>query len=234
MNKFGEFIPLPKDGSISPVAPTQELWVEVMRNNPSFFKEKKYCPDTYREVVKNGKRIGMCPDFPMDTIIPVSEGKKDSDVEFIAQMNLIYQNAGLDVSFRRATGDEYRWAESEGGNNPKSAEDRDLWKFFPYGEISDRDPRDLLKPSPSGEHQPRSMVDNAPNGFGFRRSGVWEWVEDMLSPDSKYRNFVGGSWSKGYPGYSASGDPESGKPVRRSSMIGPARLVKMKEGNSLP
>jgi hypothetical protein len=77
MNQFGDFIPLSlnpewsdsKD-AISPVAPTQELWVEVLGVNPARFKEKKYCPDTYKEVVANGvtgvtiEQSGACNSAP--------------------------------------------------------------------------------------------------------------------------------------------------------------------------
>src|ERR1700675_2636305 len=51
MGKFGPFITLSNGDGICPVAPTQELWVKVMENSPSVYKEEKYCPDTYKTVV---------------------------------------------------------------------------------------------------------------------------------------------------------------------------------------
>src|SRR5690348_12767256 len=44
---------------ISHIGVSQELWFEVMGNNPSEFKEEKYCPETYK--VLDG--IEMCSDF---------------------------------------------------------------------------------------------------------------------------------------------------------------------------
>jgi hypothetical protein len=85
MKKFGEFIPLSSNpewadskDEISPVGTTQELWVEVMGNNPSSFKEMKYCPDTYKEVLTHGVRVGMCPDFPVETVGAVNPEEKCS------------------------------------------------------------------------------------------------------------------------------------------------------------
>jgi hypothetical protein len=229
MNKFGDFIPFSlnpewsdsKD-AISPVAPTQELWAEVLGVNRARFKEKRYCPDTYKEVVVNGVTIGMCPDFPMESVIAVDQGKKDSDVEFMAALELIYSNAGLKVEFRRSTRAEYLWADTEGGTSPKLAHDPDLGKATPYWQISNKDPKNLSNPSHSGVRQPRSIFDNAPNAFGFRRSGVWEWVEDM---DGSFRGLVGGGWSFN-PELAESGFRYSSRPDSRWFYFGPSRLVR--------
>jgi hypothetical protein len=235
LNKFGDFIALsgnPKwsdsKDSISPVAPTQELWIEVLGSNPAHFREKKYCPEpgAHRIVLIRGKPVEMCVDFPVDSVIAVDQGKKDSDVEFMAALKRIYSKAGLEVEFRRPTREEYHWADTEGETSPKVGNDPDLGKATPYWEISNKDPKNLSNPSPSGAHQPRSIWDNAPNAFGFRRSGVWEWVEDM---DVSGRGLVGGCWH-GSPRYAASGYRGSVSPDYRLSDwlsdFGPARLVR--------
>jgi hypothetical protein len=231
MNQFGAFIPLSLNSewsnskdAISPVAPTQELWVEVLGVNPAYFKEKKYCPDTYKEVGVNGVKIGMCPDFPVERVIAIDRGNKDSDEEFMAALKRIYTQAGLHVEFRRPTYAEYDWADTEGGTRPKLATDPDFGKATPNCDISNKDPLDLTKPSPSGDEQPRSMLMNAPNAFGFRRSGVWEWIhEDIVS--SK-RSVVGGSWYD-FPKHAVSGYRDWFRQNLLANSVGPSRLVKI-------
>jgi hypothetical protein len=207
--KSNQFISLPQGGAISPLPVTQELWVEVMGNNPSQFKEKKHCPETYKEIKVDGKSIGMCPDFAPDRILAVSRGKKDSDLEFIQKLNQIYKNAGLKTKFRRQTRKEFAWADTAGEKAPKSANDPLLKKFTPYREIS---------------NQPRSIMTNEPNTLGFRRSGSWEWAQDK---DGSYQALVGGSWFN-YPAYVASGFRYSNSPRNRSYLIGSSRLVRIK------
>jgi len=222
MNKFGAPIALPGGGYINAIDTTQELWVTVMGNNPSMFKERKYCPDTYSEISVKGTLIGMCPDFPMDCVKAQSSGAKNSDEEYIAKLNGLYRDAGLDAKFRRATRAEYYFADTENGANPKRADDPDLGKYMPFLHISDKDPHDLTKPSPSGKEQPRSIADNAPNSLGFRRAGNWVWVEDM---DGSTRGLVGGSWINN-PERAASGYRHSDRPEYQWGHIGPARLVR--------
>ena len=227
LKKYGDFIQLPSGDLISPVAPTQQLWVRVMRNNPSYFKRKKYCPDTYKAVVVNGTTIGMCPDFQVEKVRAVNKKRKNSDVELIAELNRIYRKAGLNVEFRRPTREEYDWADTEGGANPKVWNDPYLGKLMPYWHVSSKDPRDLNKRSPSGDHQLRSVFDNSPNAWGFRRSGVREWVEDKMKRGS-HKGLVGGSWFD-EPKYADSNYIDSSKPSCRWSNIGPAHLVRIQK-----
>jgi hypothetical protein len=57
LGKFGKFIQLPSGDEISPIAPTQELWVEVMGVNPSWFSEHRFCPESYKTVVIHGRTL---------------------------------------------------------------------------------------------------------------------------------------------------------------------------------
>lgn len=230
MRKYGDWISLPQGGKMSPVAPTQEFWVEVMENNPSKFKDQIYCQDTYREAVIHGKVIGMCPDFPMEQVSAINRGLKNSDIELIARLNQIYQAAGYPVRFRRQTKDEYHWADTEGGANPKLSEDaflpaqdpRYLGRFTPFWEISHLDIEDPSRRCHSEENQPRSMMLNAPNAYGFRRSGVWEWTQDR---DGPLRILVGGSWHVHFYGAS-SGYLFSALPRHSFPYVGPGHLVR--------
>ena len=43
---------------------TQAQWLEVMGANPSYFKEKKFCPETFALV----SRLPLCPDLPVENV----------------------------------------------------------------------------------------------------------------------------------------------------------------------
>jgi len=116
---------------ISHIGTSQELWVEVMGNNPSNFKEQKYCPATHRSIQvskRNGEieKIELCPELPVEWVQARNDQKRNSDEEFIARLNLAFKLAGKDMKFRRATAKEYIWADSEGNKNPKQENDPDL------------------------------------------------------------------------------------------------------------
>jgi hypothetical protein len=161
----------------------------------------------------------------VERVIGVNQGKKESNIEFVAELSRIYRKAGLNVEFRWATSQEYDWADTAGGTAPKTQHDPHLWKATPYREISNRDPDDLTKPSPSKEDQPRSIWKNAPNAFGFRRSGVWERLEYK---DGQKGYLAGGGWD------SISSAVVSGnRPLlwvdSQAGDIGSSRLVKIQK-----
>ena len=229
----GGFILLPGgDAAISSTGVDQELWVTVMGNNPSFFKLDRYCPagapGAYKEIEVRGVVVGMCPDLPVDMFSQVRDGNYDK--KFQDELNRIYQNAGLATRFRDQRYDEYFYADTQGGEvnrrgevcykpdnyRPKLEEHAlldpghtdFLGKYTPYREISGQ--------SPSGDHQPRSIAQNAPNSLGFRRSGVWEWVSENM--------IIGGSWRQA-PMFSASSYQFIANSHREA--LGPSRLVKI-------
>ena len=222
LKEFGGFILLPAKitptgGAIAASGVSQKLWVEVMGNNPSKFKERKYCPDTYVEVTVDGKIIGMCPTLPMDKVAAESKGERDSDEEFIGSLNQIYEKAGLPTRFRRQTRAEYGFADTADGKEPKTDTQADLKDYTPYYEISNQ-----ASFAPSGERQPRSILNNKANTVGFRRSGNWEWADDR---DGSDRALVGGGWCSN-PVNAASGYRFALVPTLRHDRIGPSRLVR--------
>jgi len=108
-----QYIPLTESKQlISHIGISQELWVEVMGNNPSNFKEQKYCPATHRSIQvskRNGEieKIELCPELPVEWVQARNDQKRNSDEEFIARLNLAFKLAGKDMKFRRATAKEY-------------------------------------------------------------------------------------------------------------------------------
>lgn len=246
MYKFGDFIPLPSEvtlnykenAAISPIGVTQQMWVEVMGSNPSYFREKRFCPDGYQEIVIRENIIGMCSDFPVEQVIAENQRKENSDEEFFEKINKIYLNAGFNTQFRRQTMDEFFYAYTMKGENPDLRVDDPLFfkKITPYYEISDRDPSDLSKPSPSGEKQPRPLVMNAPNLWGFRRSGVEEWTHDtnpFPNGTGFQRVVVTGSYLWNRKAF------ESQKfglwaPCRSDRNLGASRLIRITQKGSKP
>jgi hypothetical protein len=234
------FIPLPGSSvmaSISPIGVSQELWFEVMGNNPSHFKIKKFCPglDNRGEVAhkalmmvkKSGEpeRIEMCRHLPVERVKALSNGNKNSDEEFINQLNLLYSKSGSSVKFRRAKVEEWNYADTAGDTQPKRADDVDLWKYVTYWDISDKDPGqnpNLNLPSPSAEVQTHPVKGKQANSLGFYRNCVSEWTDDTIG---SVRVDAGGSW-RSSPRRAASGFRTVGLPNSRSSSGGASRLVR--------
>jgi hypothetical protein len=237
VDKYGGFIPLPGDDSLSngdeiaAFGIPQELWVEVMGNNPSFFKEEKHCPGPqgpHKKMIIHGVLISMCPEFPVETIRGTNYGKKDSDEEFIAKLNKIYEKAGRKNRFRCSRVDEYYYADTVGGASLKRESDALLDK---------NDPRYLGNYTPymgDEKDQPRSILENVPNALNFRRSGVQEWIMNN-NFKSNPRNLVGSSYGHTSDIADSKNPPLSiwsgMEPVK---YVGPCRLVRVKSENQLP
>jgi hypothetical protein len=207
--ELDHFIALPRSpDAISHIGMTQSLWVAVMGNNPSHFKEKRFCPKTH--TIIHG--IQVCPDLPPERVILKSEGKKDSVEEFLVELNGIYEKAGLDTRFRLQTMQEFIWA-SRGNSKTQYVSGQDqseLWKYAAYSEtshldplVAQKDPQFPKQPSPSGIHQTHPVQAKLSNSYGFYRSGVWEWTQDVHTIKTHYF-LVGGGYSFG-PQYSATG-----------------------------
>lgn len=233
--ELDQFIPLsdmpnhpsPTD-AIRHIGVSQELWFEVMGNNPSRFKEKKYCPETYREVEvieTDGtiEKVPLCPELPVERVQIKNGRERNSNEEFIDRFNIALALAHKDFRVRSATVYEYLWADTEGEKNPKRVDDPDFWQYVTHHLISNKAPLDLSQPSPSGESQPHGVKAKKGNAFGFKRSGVWELTGDI---DRRWVIAVGGSWFHG-PWDGASEDKRMGVgPLFSESWLGAARLVR--------
>ena len=252
--EVGEFIPFAVNSTwfaskeaISHIGLTQKAFVHVLHFNPSFFKDKKFCPDTHQVVnfteTVDGQsvihRIQMCPDLPVDSVIAVNQGNKDSDEEFIVALNKIYETAGLPTRYRRASTAEFIWFDTKGDTIHLTKDHPELWKYATYYDISDQDPTKdprEIKLSPSMGHQTYSvkaklptasyryaLSDGSTRKLEFRRTGgVWEWTGTMASPA---RGIVGGSWN-GDAKNAASGFRSMEVPHAKYNHFGASRLVR--------
>lgn len=169
----------------SPV--TQLEWYLMMGNNPSNFKEEKYCKDKF--IVINGTTL--CPDHPVEMV-------SWNDVQnYIQKLN----EKSSQGKYRLPTEAEWEYAARAG---TKTA--------FPFADsIDDTDKLNKnMWYGNNANNQTQSVATKEQNPFGFHdmNGNVWQWVEDNYgeypkenasdpsgAPSGPYRVIRGGSWS---------------------------------------
>jgi formylglycine-generating enzyme required for sulfatase activity len=151
--------------SIMDAGVTQETYAKVMGTNPSFYKEKKYCLQSFKEIEVKGARIPVCADHPVDTV------SWDDANEFIQRLNAQGTNykyslpteAQLEVAFRGGTTTAYLTGRDD---------DAGLGDYVWYCENSERQ-----------THPVKSKLANA---YGIYLSSVFEWAQDWHDPYGSY------------------------------------------------
>ena len=206
---------------------TQRQWFDVMDENPSAFSKEKYCDDDYIEVRnKKGKRVGMCPDHPVEKV-PWSDTK-----EFFRRLNErdgvtgCGENSRARDCWRLPTEAEWEYA----------ARNRTSGRCFFGGDKDDLE--DYAWYSGNSNDQTHRVGLKGPNPMGLHDvyGNVWEWTmdkyakklvggHDPLQENGKYPVIRGGSWysgvlfflrSAGRIGYWASGDINVGFRIART------------------
>lgn len=63
-------VKISKDFEVLKTEVTQKLYFDVMKENPSRFSEKKYCPQSFQSIYshKTKSRVEMCPQYPVETM----------------------------------------------------------------------------------------------------------------------------------------------------------------------
>jgi formylglycine-generating enzyme required for sulfatase activity len=144
---------------IAKTAVTQESCVKKTGKNPSKFQEKKYCPDSHKEIEVNGVKIQMCPTHPVENVNwdEANEyAKAESADDPIYEYGLPLE-AQQEVAFRGGTKTAYV------SGNDAATVDGLAWHNGNSG----------------GQTQP---VDRAaPNAYGIHKSSVWEWGQDWYN-----------------------------------------------------
>jgi formylglycine-generating enzyme required for sulfatase activity len=166
--------------SIMDAALTQESYAKVMGSNPSRFKEEKYCPLSFKEIVVNGVKIQVCADHPVENIDYYNVEK------FINRLNkpglkYIYSlptELQIEVAFRGGTRTAYVT-----GRDDQAGLGNFVWHRDNSG------------------NQTHPVKSKRKNAFNIYRSPVWEWTSDFYERDfpsrAKYRVVRGGSWRAG-------------------------------------
>lgn len=160
---------------------TQEQWFEFTGENPSFFKQKKYCEDDHI-VFTSDRDIELCPNNPVEQV------SRPMIFNFIKHLNDGLGLKDCDAAPKDAVGC-YRL--------PTEAE----WEFAARGETTTAyffgDDPGLLGKGPLGQYawyrensnrQTHAVGWQYPNNYGLydMHGNVWEWVQD------KYRHELPG------------------------------------------
>ena len=168
---------------------TQRQWFDVMGNNPSAFKNKENCPETYTP--ENG---GMCPNNPVEQ---VSYDDITGPNGFLAKLNAKQDG----YTYRLPTEAEWEYA-AKAGSTTMYPFGNDETKLVDYAWYSQN----------SGGHT-HEVATREKNAFELydMAGNVWEWVQDWYGDyptggtqsnpqgpaSGSYRVFRGGSWSGG-------------------------------------
>ena len=177
---------------------TQKQWVDVMGENPSYFKKKKYCNDSHQEMQTDKKNVILCPNHPVEN---VSWNEVQHFIEILNKRQGLKRCHGAIKNrvgcYRLPTEAEWEYAARGGthtayffGDNPTSL-DRYAWYLKDWDE----------------QTHPIGLKDA--NAFGLYdiHGNVWEWVQDAykiylpggrdpLEKSNFIRVFRGGSWNE--------------------------------------
>ncbi|MCY4523211.1 MAG: formylglycine-generating enzyme family protein, partial [Halobacteriovoraceae bacterium] len=149
-----------------------------MGNNPSFFKERKYCRGDYiTKRAVNGEMVGICPKHPVERV------SWDMVQEFIKKLNDNVEKPNGDIGlsgcigspkdftgcFRLPTEAEWEYAARGGTTAAYSFEDDDLDDYAWYWSNSNNQ-----------THQVSEKLEN-PYGLFDMHGNVWEWVQDKYT-----------------------------------------------------
>ena len=143
---------------------TQYQWFVVMGSNPSYIKDKKYCPQSF--MVLGG--ISLCSDFPVEDV-------SWNDIEYyIREYNKRVKDG---YTYRLPTEAEWEYAARAGtstafsfGDNPSMLKDY-AWYII------------------NSEMQTHNVASKKPNAWGLYdvHGNVWEWVSDNYHYTESYR-----------------------------------------------
>ena len=147
---------------IMDAAVTQLSYILVTGKNPSKHKERKYCPETFREIEMDGQMIPACPDHPVEAI-----SWKDTQL-FIEMMNQKYAESGY--VFNLPTEAQFEYA-LRGGTQTAfvSGAEADMGNFAWY---------DANSTGPSGDKQTHPVKSKQANLFKIYNSSVYELTKD--------------------------------------------------------
>jgi formylglycine-generating enzyme required for sulfatase activity len=179
-------VTLTRDFEMQTTTITQGQWYKVMKANPSYFKERKYCPEDYIEV--NG--TSLCPNNPVEQV------SWDDTQAFIHRLNRTQDG----YFYRLPTEAEWEYA--------ARAKTQTVYYFGNNANVLG----DYAWFSDNSGGQTHAVATKLPNDFGLydMHGNVWQWVQDyyrsfkkrdVIDPSGpssgSYRVLRGGGWNRG-------------------------------------
>lgn len=153
-------------------AVSQSTYASIMGHNPSHFKKKKYCKESFQTLVVKGKKVKVCADYPVEQV------SWEDASRFVAQVNKEFEDSVY--RYRLPTEAEVEYAVIRGGGGSayiSGTNSNNLEQFILFNEEPENKKLSRKKTTYSV-----SKKGIQSNGFGIYRSGVWEWTQDFYAP----------------------------------------------------
>jgi hypothetical protein len=186
---------------------SQALWVAVMYDNPSYFKNRDHCWRSHLVLPSRSgeKERPLCPDLPVDSVPRLDAKTHFDETTFYEKLNALFSINSPDSSFpcqfTPPTLDEYQTTDTDGGRYPKVFHKR-MGTYEAQKPFTDY----VAHYYNYGPFHPLALSAFKRNPLGFARSGVWEpvgQVEDCNKLDSLNHEsqdpactlLTGGAWN---------------------------------------
>ncbi len=159
-------VTLTKDFEMQTTVVTQKQWYDVFGNNPSFFQEKMYCPESFMPFLGGN----LCADNPVENV-------SWDDVQlFIAKLNEKDQK----YIYRLPTEAEFEYAARAGTKT----------KYWFSDDYDDTKLNNNVWYYYNASFQTHSAVSQTANPWGLHdmQGHIWQWTKDVFcgySPDKQ-------------------------------------------------
>jgi formylglycine-generating enzyme required for sulfatase activity len=155
-NEVQHLVYLSRDFEIQTTDVTQAQYIRVMGNNPSYFQQRRYCPESFTTI----QGVAACPNHPVEQV------SFDDAQAFIFRLNSTQQGRYF---YRLPTEAEWEFA-ARGGSQAAYSFGSDPGLLHQYGWF-DRN-------SGVRTHAVGSL--KKPNAYGLydMHGNVWQWVQD--------------------------------------------------------
>lgn len=144
---------------------TQATYAQVMKSNPSEFKKKKHCKESFQNIEIRGKRIPVCADLPVEKV------SWNDAAKFVEIINRSFSDSVY--TYRLPTEAEQEYA-FRGGSKAAYINGEDLYAGKNISHLDS-----FVEFERKQTYSPIRQ-EKTPNRFKILRSGVWEWSQDWF------------------------------------------------------
>ena len=183
---------------------TQWMWFKVMGDNPSEFKKKEHCPESYIQLPNAaGQSVGMCPDHPVEKVSALKDQAhpdyKYSVYAFIEKLHELSERDDPIIKevfpdhkkgdrYRLPTEQEYEYVVKNRGKNNGTyffGENESKLKKYGYYYQNSHD-----QTQPVAQLKPLMVDGDKP--FWDIVGNVYVWTDSFMG---SFRVIRGGGWS---------------------------------------